>query len=364
MLTKLDDMVHFQKRVYFKDEKRSSFDCKIIIFVLFVLIVLKYSFQIKETQYVILSTGEKYKYVSMIKTLLNNQGVANNNVHVFLDSDHWLDIDNVHQYTITPNKIANGHERLTNNYKYVFDTMFKNGHEFIVVLEDDIFPAVDAVKYFEWGRRVMELDTTIFAVSGSNDNSLDSLNGKKSDVVIRGEQFVGLGWMTSANVYRKVLSTYLELCPTQMAWDQCTNQALVENNMVTLFPMVQRTLHVPYEKGTHKELVGLSFNLDTNTVFPDPYMLSNEYYRTYITDTVVPHATVTTMDVSYETNKKLWDSTVKRNTRDVPWPISFLAKKPFGFNQDIVVFPGKTKPSVFIFNKHNLRDEYRSLRLG
>lgn len=357
-------MAQFKKRVYFKDEKHSSFDCKIIIFILFVLIVLNYSFQIKETQYVILSTGEKYKYVSMIKTLLNEQEVVSSNVHVFLDNDHLLDIDNIHQYTITQNKIANGHERLTNNYNYVLDTMFKKGHEFIVVLEDDVFPAVDAVKYFEWGRRVMELDPTVFAVSGSNDNSLDSLNGKKSDVVTRGEQFVGLGWMISANVYKKVLSKHLKLCPTQLAWDECANKALVENKMVTLFPMVQRTLHVPYEKGTHKELVGLSFNIDTNVVFPDPHMLTNEYYRTYITDNVVPHATFTIMDVPYETNKKLWDSTVKRNARDVPWPISFLAKKPFGFNQDIVVFPGKTKPSVFIFNKDNLRDDYRSLRSG
>lgn len=323
---------------------------KIIITFLLIILTCRYITRLSyniNIQYVLLSTGEKYKYVSIIKSLLNEQGVLNSDIHVFLDRELVLDIADINQHIIP--STMNGMTKnviLNNNYKYIFKTIFEQ-YPFAVILEDDIFPSSDAVSYFKWGREIMDYDPSIFSVSGSNDNSIDRLHGKIPDVFSRAEQFLGLGWMTSDVVYRKHIRQYIDQCPSKLAWDQCTSSALSDNKMVTIFPMVQRTLHVPYVKGTHKNLVGLSFNTIQNVKYPQPHLLSDKYYKEYITNNVLPLSTVIRMDNTYDITT--WKQIIKKNT-DIPWPISHLAGKPFGYNNDIVVFPGANKPIVFIYN--------------
>lgn len=327
----------------------------IVIIFFICMFILKYMIggNSENIQYVMLTTGEKYKYVSMIKSLLNNQGVKDDDIHVFIDGTEYLHINDVHQYNI-PKAGIGKNEKLTHNYKYMFDTIFFK-YKHAVFLEDDIFPSVDAVPYFEWGRRVMKSDHTVFAISGSNDNSIDRLHGKKNNIFTRAEQFLGLGWMTSDVIYKTHLSSHIESCQPHLAWDQCTSKALSDSDTVTIFPMVQRTLHVPYTKGTHSELAGLSFNTDMNVVYPKHYLLTNDYYIEYITKYVLPVSNVVQMETRYD---RRWKQKLKIES-DVPWSISHLAQKPFGYNKDIVVFPGKHRPKVFIYNDkvYNLRNK-------
>lgn len=328
------------------------------IFFFFIFMKMSYFRKNETIQYVILSTGEKYKYVSMIQSLLNNQDVHTKDIHVFIDSDRPIEMD-VNQHVI-PKRMGNTYnDVLTHNYRYMLSTIFEK-YEYAVFLEDDIFPSPDAAKYFQWGSQLMKLDDTIFAVSGTNDNSVDHLHGKYVDVFSRAEQFIGLGWMTSATVYKKYITKYLNQCPSRSTWNQCMNNALIDNSKVTVFPMIQRTLHVPYEKGTHKELAGLSFNVKHDVEYPKPYYLTKEYYNIYIERFVIPRSTTIKMDNSYHHDKKTWEKQVKRGT-NVPWPISYLSKKPFGFNDDIIVYPGRTKPIV-LFNKNKLSIKAKTLR--
>ena len=45
-------------------------------------------------------------------------------------------------------------------------------------------------------------------------------------------------------------------------WDQCTANALKEQGMVSIFPHMPRSVHVPYASGKHAPLAGLELNVE------------------------------------------------------------------------------------------------------
>lgn len=298
----------------------------IIATILFYLIVTIYFKTSTVIQYAIITSGKRYMYVSIIQSLLERQGVNNNDIHVFVTGDVLLPIKG-RQTNVPINKEP---------YRFVLDYLTKK-YEYIVLLEDDVFPAVDAVNYFKWGKGLLEYDDTIFAVSGSNDNSIDSLHGKLSNVFSRAEHFIGHGWLISSKNYMKYLHIHMDLCPSQINWKDCITKAINNNGLVTVFPMVQRTHRMNHDN----YYTDLSFNTDNDVSFPSYYHLSKNYYKDYVQNYVLPHGEVRDDIRKY-----------------VPKFRDKMSNKIYGINNGIAIFPGKTKPYI-IFNNN---DESGNLR--
>jgi hypothetical protein len=73
--------------------------------------------------------------------------------------------------------------RLTYNYRFMLEHAFSEGgggigggggggggHPFVLVLEDDLEVAPDALRFFTLAAAAMEQDPSIFCASGYNDN--------------------------------------------------------------------------------------------------------------------------------------------------------------------------------------------------
>lgn len=272
-------------------------------------------------QYAIITSGEKYMYVSVIQSLLERQGVSINDIHVFVTGDVLLPIKS--KQIKVPNK--------RESYRFVLDYL-TNKHEYIVILEDDVFPAVDAVKYFKWGKNILDYDDSVFAISGSNDNSLDSLHGKLPNVFSRAEHFIGHGWLISSKKYMKYLHKHMDLCPSQLHWKDCITKTIIKHGLVTVFPMVQRTHYMNHDH----DYTWLSFNTDNDVIFPYYYQLSKKYYKEYVLSQVMPHCEVIGDDIR----------TYVPKFRDK------MSKKIYGMNDGIAIFPGLSKPYI-IFNNND-----------
>ena len=55
-------------------------------------------------------------------------------------------------------------------YRFMLEHAFAQEHDFVIVLEDDLEIAPDALRFFTWATRAMHDDPSIFCASGYNDN--------------------------------------------------------------------------------------------------------------------------------------------------------------------------------------------------
>ena len=130
--------------------------------------------------------------------------------------------------------------RLTQNYRFMIDHGFKMYPDarHLIVLEDDLEISVDAVRFFTEAANVMDRDSTIFCVSGYNDNGF-SLFVKDSARVYRGQHFMALGWMTSRSIYETDVLPHWRM---DTVWD--VSFALQMGARHCIYPEVARTKHL------------------------------------------------------------------------------------------------------------------------
>ncbi len=134
-------------------------------------------------------------------------------------------------------------------------------YEYVVIVEDDVFPGPDLPAYFHWAMEVMELDSTVVCASAYNDNGWHGHHFNLSNIM-RGEHFMGLGWMTRRPfVLERVLPLWSsEGQKRQWAWDRRVQHAMPpESGAGCLFPEVPRSRHVPHRQGKHLGLLDLAF---------------------------------------------------------------------------------------------------------
>ena len=298
-------------------------------FILFIFYYFMPNVKKDEISYAILATPEKAKFTHFIISLLQNQGVKSENIYIFSNDYFDVDIEGVSHEILPRVKQGGRNELLISNYLNIFNYIFKISN-YAVIFEDDIFPGADAVKYFEWGKLVMENDDNVAVISGSNDNSNQHFK-QFPELFSKANQFLGLGFMTSKNKYEKIFKNFLIKCKN-LPWDLCFNRALVKSKSSSVYPYSQRTLHVPYSKGTSKELVELSLNTKKNVNFPDPKSLKN--YRKYIFE-------------YFDWIKQTTDL----NEIQTKYKQSHLTGHTFGLFEGISLFPTKNQPILY-FEKY------------
>ena len=286
------------------------------------------------TCYSIITDGTRAKFVFLTTSLLKAQGVLDKDIHVIHDGGNnkhsFMENFNYHQIPKASS--------LTHVYKAAFEEIF-NHCTYSVILEDDIFPGADAVSYFEWGRRVMESDERVLSVSGSHDNAEGKM-ALNPQVFVKAEQLLGLGWLTSKRFYDKVFSRIRT--DMKAPWDKQVNDMMNSMSFISVFPHLPRTLHIPWSDGRNSHLLNLQ--LSTNEKYRQNYVpveIFNDYTGDYV-DWLTQN-----FPVEHKTVRSL--SHVKTQMRGkVAWPFSFLANRPFGYHDGIVIYPTDEKDGKII----------------
>lgn len=277
------------------------------------------------TCYSILTNGERFKYVYFIKNQLLQQGVSESDIYIMHDQSSKHNLYVPPEFVLEHNyKSVMSHDGLTDLYKKFFEWIFvDNKCKYSVILEDDIFLGEDAINYFNWGRYLMEMDEDVLSVSGSHDNAADDLK-LNPQVFVKAEQLLGLGWLTSSKFYEDYFSKLNVHSKTP--WDKQLNDLMNKNHLVSVFPHLPRTLHVPWVSGRNGDL--LKLQLSTSSRYSYYYVPLDVFmdYDRYIE--------------WLKTHFKVKEKHGRAN--NVKYPYSFLAKRPFGQYKGVSIFPTDT----------------------
>ena len=123
----------------------------------------------------------------------------------------------------------------------------------IVFLEDDILPSRDFLALFRHTAPILKTDKTVWCVSAWNDNGLSGLVDSTSLVQLgtlrRTGYFPGLGWMTSAEVWRDIASKWPN-APTT-GWDHWMRVGGVSRGRDCIVPEINRVAHIGGDSGTN-----------------------------------------------------------------------------------------------------------------
>jgi hypothetical protein len=143
----------------------------------------------------------------------------------------------------------------------------------LIIVEDDLLFSPDFLDYFEAVGPILDVDSSVLAVSAWNDNGFIG-KVKVPLNLVRTEFFPGLGWMLSRRLYLEEL----EQKWPQQHWDHWLRSPEVHKGREIVHPEVPRTYH--------NGVKGTFMNLETH----------NRYFR----------------DIAYNRNSNVvWSQTVK-----------------------------------------------------
>lgn len=155
------------------------------------------------------------------------------------------------------------------NLRQAVETGFTQG-DFVILIEDDIVFAPDALEYFEWARTTYAHDPNVFTVSaygdiGHSPNATATLNSPQEDyVVARRSHFTPWGWGIWANRFAEMAHIYT-------GWDAQMNFRFphihkgpdysdasfghgLRKERKEVFPLLSRANNIGFEGGIHARL--------------------------------------------------------------------------------------------------------------
>lgn len=119
----------------------------------------------------------------------------------------------------------------------------------VVILEEDIHTAPDFFSYMEATSKILDEDSSLFAVSAFNDNG-HMVNDPKR--LLRSDFFPGLGWMMT----RKLWSKELESKWPSSYWDDWLREPAQRKGRQVIRPEFSRTYHFGSKGGASKNQFG------------------------------------------------------------------------------------------------------------
>lgn len=190
-----------------------------------------------DTCYAIITDGTRSKYVYFISSLLSSQGISNDNIHIVHESgSNYHIFMNEYKHHI----IINDKKTKTNVYIKTFDKLFNDiGCAYVVFMEDTLLPGADMVSYFKWGKQLMQLDDTVFSISGNNEYA-DVTKSLNPQVFVKTAQFISSGWMTSKRHYDNVLHNINHMS----SWDKQIDEIIHREHYSNVFPHLPRVFDV------------------------------------------------------------------------------------------------------------------------
>jgi len=222
--------------------------------------------------YCILFTMQRFNYALAKHDFLRLSGVPTDDILMFMGAPKQPhETRDLTEYNI---HIIDKKSDLTTVYKWMLHIALRS-NKYAVIIEDDLQLGVDFIDYFKWGQRVMEKDPSVFSVSAWHDNSHITVKPNKN-VFLRTEQFMGLGWLTSAR-WLPLLETALTDCSP---WDVCIYKEMKSNKLSSVFPQFSRVYHMPWKVSGNDLHITQQIQPSRNTVFPDIDQFLN--YESYL----------------------------------------------------------------------------------
>jgi alpha-1,3-mannosyl-glycoprotein beta-1,2-N-acetylglucosaminyltransferase len=124
------------------------------------------------------------------------------------------------------------------HYKFALNRLFAMSQQYdgVIILEEDIDVAPDALAYFRAVRREMLRDESIWTVSAWNDNGGALLGTPDERALHRADFFPGLGWLLTAKLWRELGPSW----PIAF-WDDWMREHAQRRGRVSIRPELSRT---------------------------------------------------------------------------------------------------------------------------
>ncbi|XP_065084522.1 alpha-1,3-mannosyl-glycoprotein 2-beta-N-acetylglucosaminyltransferase [Ochlerotatus camptorhynchus] len=140
--------------------------------------------------------------------------------------------------TVLPKeKKYKGYYKISRHYGWALRTVFKQGFESVIIVEDDLSVAPDFYEYFLGTYPILKKDRSLWCISAWNDNGKEGLiDSTASDLLYRSDFFPGLGWMMTKELWE-------ELSPKwpKAFWDDWIRQPEQRKERTCIRPELPRT---------------------------------------------------------------------------------------------------------------------------
>lgn len=140
--------------------------------------------------------------------------------------------------TVLPKeKKYKGYYKIARHYGWALKTVFRQGFESVIIVEDDLSIAPDFYEYFLGTYPILKRDRSLWCISAWNDNGKEGLiDGGAGDLLYRSDFFPGLGWMMTKELWN-------ELAPKwpKAFWDDWIRQPEQRKERACIRPELPRT---------------------------------------------------------------------------------------------------------------------------
>lgn len=200
--------------------------------------------------------------------------------------------------TVLPKeKKYKGYYKISRHYGWALKTVFKQGFESLIIVEDDLSIAPDFYEYFLGTYPILKKDRSLWCISAWNDNGKEGLiDGSASELLYRSDFFPGLGWMMTKELWN-------ELAPKwpRAFWDDWIRQPEQRKERACIRPELPRTRtfgKVGVSNGLffdkHLKFIKLSEDFVTFTKMNLTYLQKSIYDETFLN--TVYQSDVVTLD--------------------------------------------------------------------
>lgn len=200
--------------------------------------------------------------------------------------------------TVLPKeKKYKGYYKISRHYGWALKTVFKQGFESLIIVEDDLSIAPDFYEYFLGTYPILKKDRSLWCISAWNDNGKEGLiDSSASELLYRSDFFPGLGWMMTKELWN-------ELAPKwpRAFWDDWIRQPEQRKERACIRPELPRTRtfgKVGVSNGLffdkHLKFIKLSEDFVTFTKMNLTYLQKSIYDETFLN--TVYQSDVVTLD--------------------------------------------------------------------
>ncbi|XP_050091968.1 uncharacterized protein LOC126575360 [Anopheles aquasalis] len=130
-----------------------------------------------------------------------------------------------------------GYYKISRHYGWALRTVFRQGFDSVIIVEDDLSVAPDFYEYFLGTYPVLKRDRSLWCVSAWNDNGKEGLiDTAAHDLLYRSDFFPGLGWMLTKDLWDE-----LEPKWPKAFWDDWIRQPEQRKERACIRPELPRT---------------------------------------------------------------------------------------------------------------------------
>jgi alpha-1,3-mannosyl-glycoprotein beta-1,2-N-acetylglucosaminyltransferase len=142
--------------------------------------------------------------------------------------------------------LGNSYYKIARHYFLALDYVLREkGHSHVVILEDDLKMAPDALYYFYKTASLLNEDGSLMCVSAWNDNGLKTA-ARDQTRLFRTDFFPGLGWMMAQKLWTEELREKWPVSATT-GWDHWLRTDIIHKGRECVAPEVPRVQHVSKE---------------------------------------------------------------------------------------------------------------------